>query len=71
MDNLVWLGHLQHRASGMPWLPSRLLATLGTPTPTLAGWAITRRGLTAIVTIFGQPSFHLLQTGEQVLQLLH
>ncbi len=69
--DLIWLGHLQKRSSWMLWLPSRLLATPGALASTLAHWAITRRGLAAIVTIFGQPSFHLLQTGEQVFQLLH
>src|SRR6267378_4189543 len=68
--DLIWLRHLHQGSSRMLWLPSRLLATPGASASPLAPWAITRRGLATIMAIFGQPSFHFLQTGQQVFHLL-
>ena len=70
VHHLIRTRHRHQGASRMSRLPSgRLLAPLALP-PGLAPWAITRRGLAAIVAVFGQLAFHPLQAFGQLADLL-
>src|SRR6266567_4867578 len=69
-QHLIRIGHLHQGASCMPWLPSRRLLALVTLAPRLSPWTITRRRFAAVVAVFGQLSFHLLQAFCQLGDLL-
>src|SRR5512135_777477 len=68
--DLIGAAQLHQTVPSVPWLASRCLLAFGALAVTLSPWTITRRGLAAVMAIFGQLPFEFLNALQRLAQLL-